>query len=89
MRESVKTVVTALLRKTRMISVSNLATATNAAFGDLLPILNILQQEGVIRQGGNACRSSCTQCASNSCETPQHAWRENSIVISLVKEAES
>lgn len=89
MRESVKTVVTALLRKTRMISVLNLATATNAALSDLLPILQILQQEGAIRQGGSACRSSCRQCASNSCETPQSAWQENSIVISLVKEVES
>jgi predicted metal-binding protein len=75
------------LRRVRMISVENLASALTTESHELMRLLATLEGEGRLRFGGTSCRISCQNCSTDKCENPEDTkMKESSIVISLIKE---
>ncbi len=73
-----------LLSTFRMISINNMAFRLNKDLNELLPVLDVLQKNKVIRIAtSKTCASSCSSC--KTCIPDNHAqYSGDEIIISLI-----
>lgn len=87
MSENMKDKIIKYLEKVNMVSVSQLASAVGADAQGILPLLEMLADEGYLRFGGASYESSFLSCSPDGCELPGGGMRnENTMVISQIKE---
>ena len=73
----------------RMCSVSNLMNGMQIALDDIMPELNSLQSDGLVRIAkGGGCSGSCGDCSSCDAESETTDFPASAIVISTHKNEE-